>query len=113
MLMSMRPRQLGEPLLLQRGNAGVIGALGVPPICRVVSLVLVGLPVAAEGSTAHRIRLVDLAFAAFPEGRSQLEFLELAGGGAGELGAELDALRALVTGELLLGPGDHVVLGEL
>src|SRR5687767_14846835 len=44
---------------------------------------------------------VDLPLAALPERGAQLELLQLARRGAGELGAEFDLLGALVAGELL------------
>ena len=50
------------------------------------------LPPTGEARTAdRRPGSVDLALAALPVGRAQLELLQLAGGGAGQLVAELDA----------------------
>jgi hypothetical protein len=43
---------------------------------------------------------------------AQLELLQLAGGGAGELVAELDRGRALVVGEALAAVGDELGLGS-
>jgi len=48
-----------------------------------------------------------------PERLAKFELLQFAGGGASELGAELDALRALVTGELGAYVRDEIGLGEL
>ena len=45
-----------------------------------------------------------------PVGLAQLELLELAGGGAGQLGAELDRRRALVVGQALAAELDQVGL---
>jgi hypothetical protein len=55
---------------------------------------------------------VDLADEAFPVGRPQFELLQLARGRAGQLGAELDAFRAFVSGQLGLGEGNEFVLGQ-
>ena len=50
-------------------------------------------------------RLVHLAVAAFPVRRPQLELLQLAGRGAGQLGGELDRRRCLEARQPLLAPG--------
>ena len=60
---------------------------------------------------ARARRSVDLALAAFPVGAAELELLELAGGGAGELVAELDRRGALEAGQALLAPRPQLVLG--
>src|SRR5699024_7861619 len=55
---------------------------------------------------------VDLAVPALPVGGTQLELLQLAGRGAGQLVAELHGRRRLVAGDPLLAPGDDVRLGR-
>src|SRR5690349_2582083 len=57
--------------------------------------------------------LVHLALVALPIGRPQLELLELARGRAGQLVAELDALRHLVPGEARPAVLAQLVLGDL
>src|SRR4051794_7142975 len=70
-------------------NAGR-GARGLVVFAKAVTQGVTGI------ANAGRAALVDEAVLAFPEGGAELELLELAGGGAGELGAELDRGRALV-----------------
>src|SRR5438477_13204913 len=56
---------------------------------------------------------VDLALAAFPIRGAELELLELAGGGAGQLGSELDRRRALEVGQVGAAVLDELGLGGL
>src|SRR5690242_18534196 len=60
---------------------------------------------------AYRPRSVDLPLAPLPVGRAELELLQLAGGGAGQLVPELDRGGALVAGEPLLAPRPQLLLG--
>ena len=55
---------------------------------------------------------VDQAFSTLPIGSPELELLQLARGGARELGAELDRRRALEVCELRAAVLDQVVLGR-
>src|SRR4051794_8320783 len=70
-------------------NAGR-GARGLVVFAKAVTQGVTGI------ANAGRAALVDEAVLAFPERGPELELLELAGGGAGELLAELDRGRALV-----------------
>src|SRR5689334_16035326 len=70
---------------------------------------------AGASSKAHRscsAALVDLAVAAFPVRRPQLELLQLAGRRTSEHLAELDRGRRLVARDLGLAVRDEVGLGE-
>src|SRR5450432_3763636 len=59
-----------------------------------------------------KLESVDLAVAAFPVRGPQLVLLELAGGGAGQLVAELDRRRALEVGQSAPAVLDELGLGH-
>src|SRR5207247_6289213 len=63
--------------------------------------------------TDRPTRSADPAVAALPVRAAELELLELAGGGARELGAEFDRRRALVVGEMVTGMRDELRLARL
>ena len=69
---------------------------------------------AATAETAQTARgSVDLALAALPVVGAELELLELAGGGAGEVVAELDRRRALEVRQTAAAVLDELLLGRL
>src|SRR5690554_6829576 len=66
-----------------------------------------------SASTPGGSRSVHLPVAPFPVGLAQLELLELPGGGARQLGAELHRGGALVVGEPFAAVVDELALGGL